>query len=126
MMPVQTTSTIMILFYNVRGPISTPGFSPDENTSRVAVQTESRLTIAENPIQRSSVQDRCSRHYSRLSFLWFTVKMMQTTRLLGYRPPALSIWVIVIREMGVPVALYRLRESCIAVTDVSLLGRSLN
>ncbi|GFT24346.1 hypothetical protein TNCV_3252041 [Trichonephila clavipes] len=45
----QITSTIMVLFDKVLGPISTLRFFPDENTSRETVQTGSRLTIEENP-----------------------------------------------------------------------------
>ncbi|GFV32207.1 hypothetical protein TNCV_1674951 [Trichonephila clavipes] len=45
----QTTSTIGLLFYNVRGPILTPVCSPDENTSRVAVQSKLRLITDGNP-----------------------------------------------------------------------------
>ncbi|GFT77021.1 hypothetical protein TNCV_1099171 [Trichonephila clavipes] len=44
----QTTSTVVVLFDNVRKPILTNGFSPDENTSRVAVLTESQLITEEN------------------------------------------------------------------------------
>ncbi|GFV77252.1 hypothetical protein TNCV_444821 [Trichonephila clavipes] len=44
----QRTSIIVVLFDNVKGPISTTGFFPDENTSRVTVQTEWRLITKEN------------------------------------------------------------------------------
>ncbi|GFV69775.1 transposable element Tcb1 transposase [Trichonephila clavipes] len=44
----QATSSIVILFDNVRGSISTPGFSQEENTSGVSVQTESRLITEGN------------------------------------------------------------------------------
>ncbi|GFT71641.1 hypothetical protein TNCV_3021071 [Trichonephila clavipes] len=44
----QTTSNKVGLLDNVREPILTSGFSPDENTSRVTVQTESRLITEEN------------------------------------------------------------------------------
>ncbi|GFW35040.1 hypothetical protein TNCV_5066061 [Trichonephila clavipes] len=43
----QTTSIIVVLFDSVREQISTPRFSPDENLSRVDVQTESRLITEE-------------------------------------------------------------------------------
>ncbi|GFY11040.1 hypothetical protein TNCV_4470271 [Trichonephila clavipes] len=43
-----TASTTVVLFDNIRGLISTPGSSSDENTSRVSVQTESRLITEGN------------------------------------------------------------------------------
>ncbi|GFT24220.1 hypothetical protein TNCV_2064491 [Trichonephila clavipes] len=45
----QSTSTIVVLFNNVKRLILTTGFSPDENTSRVNVLTESRLITEETP-----------------------------------------------------------------------------
>ncbi|GFX46994.1 hypothetical protein TNCV_316171 [Trichonephila clavipes] len=64
----------MVFFYNIRVLISIVGFSPEENMSRVAVQTESRLIIEENSPQSPSFQDRCLRHQEDYPFLCFTVK----------------------------------------------------
>ncbi|GFV96332.1 hypothetical protein TNCV_2869111 [Trichonephila clavipes] len=116
----QTTSTIVVLFDNVRRPLSTPEFSLDSNMSRVSAQTESPLIT-----NSSSVQDRCSRHHARRSFLWFIFKGMQTRGCLAYRPPALTLWVTVIREMSVRIVLYRWRDSRIVLTNLSPLDRSL-
>ncbi|GFU39837.1 hypothetical protein TNCV_1950031 [Trichonephila clavipes] len=124
-----TTSTTVVLFDNVRGLISTPGFSPDESTSRVTVQTESRLITEENsppiilfPIQTTSALFWTEAHHANL---WFTIKGMQTIGFLAYRPPALSLWVTVIREMDILIIVYRLLDSCVAVANLSLLARSL-
>ncbi|GFX91754.1 hypothetical protein TNCV_3529531 [Trichonephila clavipes] len=61
---------IVVLFDNFRGQLSTREFSPDENTSPVTVQTESRPITEENLPLSSSVQDRCFRQHAR-RFLLF-------------------------------------------------------
>ncbi|GFU94749.1 15-hydroxyprostaglandin dehydrogenase [Trichonephila clavipes] len=44
----QSILTIIVLADNVRGPISTTQFFPDESRSRVFIQTEARLITEEN------------------------------------------------------------------------------
>ncbi|GFU79674.1 hypothetical protein TNCV_4036811 [Trichonephila clavipes] len=45
---------------------------------------------------------------------------------MAYRPPALSLWVIVICEMEASVTLYRFWRQCVALSGLSLLAKILN
>ncbi|GFV89755.1 uncharacterized protein TNCV_827471 [Trichonephila clavipes] len=56
----QTTSIIAVLFYNVRGQISTPG----ENTPKVLSILNNDSSLKKARPQSSFVQDRCLRHHN--------------------------------------------------------------
>ncbi|GFW27432.1 hypothetical protein TNCV_162771, partial [Trichonephila clavipes] len=50
---------------------------------------------------------------------------VKTARYLAYNPPALSLWASANRVKNVAIALCRLRDSCVSVTDLFLLAKSL-
>ncbi|GFQ70755.1 hypothetical protein TNCT_675491 [Trichonephila clavata] len=72
----QTFCALVVLLDNVREPILTPGFLPDDNIFRIAVVTESRL-ISEETCPSGLLSTILGGF-----FLCFSVKGMQTTKCL--------------------------------------------
>ncbi|GFV87442.1 hypothetical protein TNCV_4034141 [Trichonephila clavipes] len=125
MMPTQTTKTVMVLLDNVRGPISNHVFSSDEKRPESLSNLNRDSSAKKAHTLSSFIQDGCSQHHVKVSFLWFTVTEIQTTGRQAKMPPALSSWATVISEMDVPISQYMLRDNCVAVADLCLLARSL-